>query len=133
MLTGDIDIDAILAQAAASDERVRQASHVITVRLADSGTEVSVSGAAEVNALIHAYALTVHKAQGSEWKKVFLGFHQSHATMLGRELLYTAVTRAKEELYVICEPESFIKGINSQRIKGNTLEEKAEHFKGKLE
>jgi ATP-dependent exoDNAse (exonuclease V) alpha subunit len=52
--------------------------------------------------------------------------------MLQRELLYTGVTRAREELYVICEPESFTKGITSQRIKGNTLAEKAEYFKGKV-
>jgi ATP-dependent exoDNAse (exonuclease V) alpha subunit len=46
-------------------------------------------------------------------------------------MLYTAVTRAKEELYVICEPETFTQGIVNQRVKGNTIEEKAEHFKGK--
>jgi ATP-dependent exoDNAse (exonuclease V) alpha subunit len=52
--------------------------------------------------------------------------------MLQRELLYTAVTRAREELYIICEPEMFAKGILSQRVKGNTLAEKAEFFKGKI-
>jgi ATP-dependent exoDNAse (exonuclease V) alpha subunit len=56
----------------------------------------------------------------------------SHATMLQRELLYTAVTRAREELYIICEPETFVNGIKSQRVKGDTLAEKAEFFKGKL-
>jgi superfamily I DNA/RNA helicase len=53
--------------------------------------------------------------------------------MVQRELLYTGVTRAREELYVICEPESFTKGIVGQRIKGNTIEEKSAFFKGKLE
>lgn len=53
--------------------------------------------------------------------------------MIQRELLYTAVTRAKEELYVICEPDTFVKGVQSQRIKGNDLKSKAEYFKGKLE
>jgi ATP-dependent exoDNAse (exonuclease V) alpha subunit len=114
------------------DSRVRQASHVIVLNLVDSNTQVEVKSAAEINALIHAYALTVHKAQGSEWRKVFLFLHQSHNTMLQRELLYTGITRAKEELYVICEPDSFEKGIRKQRITGNTLEEKAEFFKGKV-
>jgi exodeoxyribonuclease V alpha subunit len=81
--------------------------------------------------MFHGYAITVHKAQGSEWKKVFLILHQSHNIMLQRELLYTAVTRAKENLYVICEPEHFTIGVERQRIKGNTLFEKAEYFKGK--
>ena len=113
------------------EDRVNQASHEITVRLQDTGQEVSLTKAAEINNLLHSYALTVHKAQGSEWRKVFILLHSSHATMLQRELLYTAVTRAREELYVICEPESFTNGIKSQKIKGTTLAEKAEYFKGK--
>lgn len=128
------NIDFILAQAANMDDedRVRQASHVVTLRRVESDVEIQIETAGELNALILGYALTIHKAQGSEWRKVFLVLHQSHATMLQRELLYTAVTRAKEELYVICEPESFVNGIRSQRIKGNTLAEKAEFFKGKV-
>lgn len=125
------DIDFLLDQVAASEDRVTQASHKLLIRLSDSGSEVELSKAAEINGLLHSYSLTVHKAQGSEWRKVFFCLHQSHATMLSREILYTGVTRAREELYVICEPESFTKGINSQRIKGNTLAEKAEVFKGK--
>jgi len=125
------DVDLLLEQVASSEDRVTQASHTIIVRLLDTGVAVEISKAAEVNNLLHSYALTVHKAQGSEWRKVFFCLHQSHATMLQRELLYTGVTRAREELYVICEPESFTKGIISQKIKGNTLAEKAEFFKGK--
>ena len=127
------DVDFLLAAVASSEERVTQASHRITVRLLDTASELVVTKAAEVNTLLHSYALTVHKAQGSEFRKVFFCLHQSHATMLQRELLYTGITRAREELYVICEPESFTKGILSQKIKGNTLAEKAEFFKGKLD
>lgn len=115
------------------EDRIRQASHVVTLRMADTDMEVVLDTAAELNSLLMAYALTVHKSQGSEWKKVFLLLHQSHAVMIQREMLYTAVTRAKEELYIICEPESFMKGITNQRIQGNTLAEKAIYFQGKLE
>jgi exodeoxyribonuclease V alpha subunit len=125
------DVDFLLEQVAASDDRVAQASHKVVIRLSDTGAEITLTKAAELNGLLHAYALTVHKSQGSEWRKVFFCLHQSHATMIQRELMYTAVTRAKEELYVICEPESFTKGIKSQRIKGDTIQEKAEFFKGK--
>ena len=129
------DIDHLLAAISSGDseDRVRQASHLITVRLLDTDAEITLETAGEINALLMSYALTVHKSQGSEFRKVFLLLHQSHATMLQRELLYTAVTRAKEELYVICEPTSFINGIKSQKITGNTLAEKAEWFKGKKE
>ena len=131
------DIDAMLSHMAAyssdSEERVKAASHKITVRLDDSDEEITIDTAGAINSLLLSYALTVHKAQGSEWDKVFLVLHQSHATMIQRELLYTAVTRAAKELYVICEKESFVSGVKSQKIKGNTLAEKAEVFKGKLE
>ena len=129
----DIDIDAVLDIVASETEnRVLSCSHLIEVRLADTMQVVTLKTASEINALLLSYALTVHKSQGSEWRKVFFCLHQSHATMLQRELLYTGVTRAREELYVICEPESFTKGILSQKIKGNTLAEKAEFFKGKV-
>ena len=130
------DIDFILNQVATSEqseERVRAASHTITLRMNDSEQEFKTDKAADINAMLLGYALTVHKSQGSEWRKVFFVCHQSHATMLQRELLYTAVTRAREELYIICEPETFVNGIQSQRVQGNTLAEKAEYFKGKKE
>lgn len=133
MTDDEMDIYLDRMATATDDDRVRAASHVITVEMQDSGLEVSLDAASSINSLIMSYALTVHKSQGSEWRKVFLLFHQSHATMLLRELLYTAVTRAKEELYVICEPETFVNGIKSQKIKGNTLLEKSEYFKGKKE
>ena len=130
-------MDFLLAQVAVSEgkseERVRQCSHIITLRMNDSDVEVKVDKASDVNSMLLGYCLTVHKSQGSEWRKVFFVCHQSHATMIQRELLYTAVTRAREELYVICEPETFTKGILSQRVKGNTLAEKAEYFKGKID
>lgn len=131
----DGDIDAFLATIADPEagDTVRAASHTITLNLLDSERTVTLKSAGEVDALILGYAITVHKSQGSEWDKVFLCLHQSHSTMLQRELLYTAVTRAKQELYCICEPDTFEKGVTRQRIKGNTWQEKAGHFKGKLE
>lgn len=131
---GEDDMDFLLSQAVSlggDEDRVKPASHCIKLLLLESEREVTIDSAADINKLLLSYALTVHKSQGSEWRKVFLMLHQSHATMLQRELLYTAVTRAREELYVICEPEAFTKGILSQRIKGNTLAEKAIYFQGK--
>lgn len=134
-LTED-EIEFMLAQSVASsgEDTVRQASHILTIKLNESGETdkpIELSNAGALNNLILSFALTVHKSQGSEFRKVFLMLHKSHATMLSREMLYTACTRAKEELYIICEPDSMTKGILSQRIKGNTLEEKIEYFKGK--
>lgn len=133
----EADIDAMLDNmsftGSDAEDRTREASHTITLLLHDSEEEVTINSAAAINSLALGYAMTVHKAQGSEARKVFVIFHESHATMMCRELLYTAVTRAREELYVICTPDTFVKGIERQKIKGNTLAEKAEFFKGSIE
>lgn len=130
----DDQVDFILTQVASSSEdRVHQASHTLVLQMRDSDVEIKIDKASEINSLLLGYALTVHKSQGSEWRKVFFVLHQSHSTMVQRELLYTAVTRAREELYIICENDSFEKGIISQKVKGNTLEEKAAYFRGRTE
>jgi exodeoxyribonuclease V alpha subunit len=130
----DADVDFLLSQVASKEgDRVHQASHQITLRMLDSDQTIRIDKASDINSLLLGYCLTVHKSQGSEWRKVFFVCHQSHAIMLQRELLYTAVTRAREELYIICEPETFTNGIKSQRVKGDTLKEKAEYFKGKIQ
>lgn len=59
---------------------------------------VELSGA-ELAHLQLAYALTVHRAQGSEWGAVLTVLDTSHAPMLARELAYTALTRAKVHFY----------------------------------
>lgn len=129
--------DFLLSQVSAeSEERVRKASHIVYIKRDPNDaeeTETKLETASDLNALDLGYCITVHKSQGSEWNKVFLILHESHATMIQRELLYTAVTRAKKELYVICEPNTFTKGILNQRIKGDTLAAKSEYFKGRLE
>lgn len=116
-------------------ERTQSASHVLTLRLAIGSAEaedITIDSAAEVNNLLGGYAITVHKSQGSEYEKVFFVMHHSHAVMNSRELLYTAVTRARTSLHIICEPFTFERGVKSQKVKGNTIAEKAETFKGKL-
>lgn len=129
----DVDLDVLLANVQSLDngERRKSSSHIVTILMDNSDMPVKIDTVGGINALMLGYALTIHKSQGSEWRKVFLYLHQSHNTMIQRELLYTAVTRAKEELYVICEPETFTQGIVNQRVKGDTIEEKAEFFKGK--
>jgi hypothetical protein len=49
-----------------------------------------------------AYALTVHKSQGSEFKKVFVILPRS-SRLLSRELVYTALTRSREQLVLLIE------------------------------
>lgn len=132
----DKEVDELLLRAVASEkneEAKQQASHILRCRMLDSDEIVDVRTTGQYSATDFAYALTVHKCQGSEWKRCYIILHRSHAVMLNRELLYTAITRAREEVVILCEPDTFVKGVLTQRIKGNTLAEKAEFFKGKME
>ena len=130
--TGSIaDIDALLAATVDVEDRKLQTSHLVDVQLEGREHDEMLSTSSEINSMLFAYALTVHKAQGSEWRRVICFFHQSHNVMMCRELLYTAITRAREELVVVCEPTHFDKAVRTQRIKGDTLAEKAIYFMGK--
>lgn len=110
------------------EEKVNKASHRVTLLLLESDEEVVIDTTAELNAIEFSYCMTAHKAQGSEWRKVWFITHHSQSRMWSRELLYTAVTRAKEELNLLVEPNTFVNGIKNQRIKGNTWQEKAMAF-----
>ncbi len=55
----------------------------------------------EVDEVVLAYAITVHKSQGSEYPCVVLPLHTTHYVMLQRNLVYTAITRAKRLLVVV--------------------------------
>lgn len=55
----------------------------------------------ELDQLDHAYSITIHKAQGSEFDVVILAIPQSSKMLLTRNLLYTGLTRAKKLLIVI--------------------------------
>ena len=55
----------------------------------------------EFSELVHAYAVTVHKSQGCEFPAVIVTMQSSHYMMLGRNLLYTAMTRAKKLLIIV--------------------------------
>jgi exodeoxyribonuclease V alpha subunit len=122
----DIDIEHTIEE---EEERRQQSSHIVTCEL-ETGQEISISSAGEFNQQIFqlGYALSIHKSQGSEWRRVFLLFHKNHSTMLSRELLYTAMTRAREELVIVARPELIKKATNSPRIKGNSLKQKIEYF-----
>ena len=55
----------------------------------------------ETEELQLAYAMSVHKSQGSEYSRVVLALMPGHYVMLQRNLLYTAVTRAREKVVLV--------------------------------
>lgn len=123
-----------LSLSTSSDEAKNKASHCLHIYVPDLDETLEIDTAGDINSLLLGYALTVHKAQGQEWEKVFFFLHRSHNKLLSRELFYTAITRAKEQLYIICEGDihetsSIQKAINRTIVPGTTLEEKVAYFK----
>lgn len=68
----------------------------------------------DLDHLDHAYAATIHKAQGSEYEAVVLVLLRQHGRMLQRNLIYTALTRAKSEVYIIAHPAAVAQAIGSE-------------------
>ena len=74
-------------------------AQVLEVELAD-GRPVDYT-AGEIDQLTHAYAISVHKSQGSEYPAVVIPLLTQHFLMLQRNLLYTAITRGKRLVVVV--------------------------------
>jgi len=68
---------------------------------------------AERDELDLAYALTVHKSQGSEYPAVVLVLHSSQYIMLQRNLFYTALTRAQKMVCIVGDKKAIYKAINT--------------------
>ncbi len=77
---------------------------------------------AELDELMLSYAITIHKSQGSEFDAVVIPLSPGNPAMLTRNLLYTAVTRAKK-MVVLVGPETTIYGMikNNYSVKRKTL------------
>lgn len=81
--------------------QVTKVDHVESELTARFGDDEAVFDFAELDAITLSYATTIHKAQGSEFAVVVLPLTIQAYTMLARELVYTAVTRAKRLLVIV--------------------------------
>ena len=63
--------------------------------------------------LILAYAMTIHKSQGSQYHAVIMPVTMAHVNMLDRSLLYTGWTRAKNMLFLVGEREALEKSVST--------------------
>lgn len=82
-----------------------------------------------------AYAITIHKSQGSEFKSVIIPIFDGYKLLQTRNLLYTAITRAKENIVLVGD-----KNVMNNMIRNNTinsrysnLEKRIQHFYGLVE
>jgi len=73
--------------------------------------------AAEIDELVLAYAVSIHKYQGSECPAVILPIHTSHFKLLYKNLLYTGITRGKKLVIVIGTKKAIAMAIHNQEIQ----------------
>ncbi len=73
-----------------------------------------------------AYCISIHKSQGSEYPLIILPISYAYSRMLAKNLIYTAITRAKQKLVIIGDYNAFLYGINNTnyKIRKTTLKEK---------
>lgn len=76
----------------------------------------------ELDELAHAYATTIHKAQGSEYPIVVMPVLMNHYVMLQRNLIYTGITRAKKVLVIVGTRKALAYGVGNVTVtKRNTM------------
>ncbi|WP_249871008.1 SF1B family DNA helicase RecD2 [Oceanobacillus saliphilus] len=96
---------------------------------------------------MHAYCISIHKSQGSEFPIVILPVVSAYNRMLRKNLLYTAITRSKESLIICGEQQAFLRGIQTmdtnkrftslmeqltERLKGVSIAERKETEEGEI-
>ena len=70
----------------------------------------------ELDELVLAYAVTVHKSQGSEYPAIVLPLVREHRMLLQRNLLYTAITRAKRLCIVVGQVSALEYAVQNDRV-----------------
>ena len=80
----------------------------------DEGRDVPYD-AATLDELVLAYAISIHKSQGSEYPAVVVPLLTTHFVMLSKNLLYTAVTRGKRLVVVVADPRAVKLALSADR------------------
>lgn len=85
----------------------------------------------EMDQLGLAYAMTIHRSQGSEWPVVIVVLTTQHFIMLARNLLYTAITRASEKLVLIGSKQAAAMAIRNDAVahRNSKLKERLQALK----
>ncbi len=88
----------------------------------DNSLEVTIDGRfvaydfSEIDDLIHAYCISTHRSQGSEYPAVVMPVMTQHYIMLQRNLLYTAITRAKELVILVGTRRALAIAVNNNKV-----------------
>jgi len=100
-------------------ESVNETDRTLKVNFDGRSIEYDIT---ELDELVHAYATTIHKAQGSEYPIVVMPIMMNHYVMLQRNLIYTGITRAKKALVIIGTKKALAYAVHNVTVtKRNTL------------
>lgn len=100
-------------------ESVNETDRTLTV---DFDGRSVVYDITELDELVHAYATTIHKAQGSEYPIVVMPVLMNHYVMLQRNLIYTGITRAKKALVIVGTKKALSYAVRQVTVtKRNTM------------
>jgi exodeoxyribonuclease V alpha subunit len=86
------------------------------VKVSMDGREVAYDFGS-IDELVLAYACSIHKSQGSEYPCVVIPLHSTHYVMLQRNLLYTALTRAKRLAILVGEERALRIAVGNRRVR----------------
>jgi exodeoxyribonuclease V alpha subunit len=88
--------------------------------------EVKVFERGEMGDLALAYAISIHKSQGSEYPVVIIPLLKAHFMMLQRNLIYTAITRGKKKVFLVGEPAAYAMAVRNgeSKLRSTHLKEK---------
>ena len=70
----------------------------------------------QLDEVVHAYAVSIHKSQGSEFPVVVIPLLVQHYMMLQRNLVYTAVTRARKLVVLVGSKKAIVMAVRNNRI-----------------
>ena len=94
--------------------KIDEVDQILTVVI--DGREVTYDFGS-IDELVLAYACSIHKAQGSEYPCVVIPLHTTHYVMLQRNLLYTALTRAKRLAILVGEERALRIAVGNRRVR----------------
>ena len=81
----------------------------------------------EFNNVALAYAISIHKSQGSEYPIVIVPLLKAHFMMLQRNLIYTAITRGRKKVFIVGEPAAY-----GMAVRNNDARTRSTHLKEKI-
>lgn len=81
----------------------------------------------ELSEIQHAYAISIHKSQGSEYPVVIIPLLKQHFLLLQRNLVYTGITRARQKVYIVGSLDAY-----AMAIKNNEQQVRMTHLRTRL-